>query len=307
MPGPNGYTIFTADYVDTVEGTGLVHQAPYGEDDMNTLNAYASRAPTCSTMAAASPRSAPTTRVISCSTPTCRSCATCAPAMARSPRFRKSAARPLPGEKLRALLPALLALRHPADLQAGLLLVRVRDQDQSPRLLELNQLNQLDPLATSRDGQFGKWLANARDWSISCNRFWGSPIPVWVSDDPKYPRVDVYGSLEELKADFGDPARQVTVTSTCTVRGSTTYPRQPGRPDWQVAHAPYFRCARLLVRVRFHVVRAVPTTRSRTREKFEQHFPADYIVEYIGQTRGWFYLLHVMATALFDRPAFLRT
>ena len=70
------------------------------------------------------------------------------------------------------------------------------------RMVELNQQIHWVPEHV-KDGSFGKWLANARDWSISRNRFWGSPIPVWRSDDPAYPRIDVYGSIAELERDFG--------------------------------------------------------------------------------------------------------
>jgi isoleucyl-tRNA synthetase len=70
------------------------------------------------------------------------------------------------------------------------------------RLIELNEQITWAP-ENVKHGQFGKWLEGARDWSISRNRFWGSPIPVWKSDDPEYPRVDVYGSLADLERDFG--------------------------------------------------------------------------------------------------------
>ncbi len=171
------------------------------------------------------------------------------------------------------------------------------------RMLELNQEINWVP-GHVRDGQFGKWLENARDWSITRNRFWGSPVPVWRSDDEAYPRIDVYGSFEELERDFGrlpqdrDGTRdlhrpyvdELTRPNPDDPTGRSTMRRvadvldvwfDSGSMSFAQNHVPF-----------------------ENEEWFLHHFPADFIVEYINQTRGWFYTLHILATGIFDRPAF---
>lgn len=279
--GENRFQVLAADFVDVEEGVGVVHLAPaFGEDDYWVCRAAGIRL--------VNP-------------------------VDEKGRFSTEVA-DFAGQNVQEANPAIIRMLK----EQGILLEHSTLEHNYPhcwrcdtpliykamdawyfsvekikdKLLETNRKINWVP-ETVQNGRFGKWLENARDWNISRNRYWSTPIPLWICD--QCGKLRAFGSVEEIEQAAGVSIGQdihrehldpVVVPCEC---GGEAH-RIPEVMDC------WFESGAMPVGQNHYPFR--------NKQWFETHFPADFIVEYTGQIRCWFYYLHVLSVALFGEPAF---
>lgn len=275
------FRVFTADFVSIEDGTGIVHTAPgFGEDDWNVFKDTG----------------------IPAVIPIDAECRFTKDVPDFEGRFVKDCDKDIIDrlkKEGKLVKRDVIVHQYPHCWRCGSPLIYrgigswfVRVSAERENLLRANSRIKWQP-AHIKNGRFGKWLSGARDWAISRNRYWGNPIPIWKCDDCG--QAVCVGSREELKKYSGvypdDLHKQFVdeITFPCQKCGGTMrrIPEvfdcwfESGSMPYAQQHYPF-----------------------ENKEYFENHFPADFISEGLDQTRGWFYTLTVLASALFDAPAF---
>lgn len=276
----NAFRVISADFVSTEDGTGIVHMAPaFGEDDYWACRKY--QIEVKNPVDSNGSFTAEVTDFVG------QNVHEANPAIIK---FLKEQGKVVRDETIEHNYPHCWRCRTPLIYRAldawYLKVEQIRD-----RLLQTNEEIQWYP-ETVKHGRFGNWLENARDWNLSRNRYWATPIPVWECSDCGAQKV--YGMVSELEKDAGvqladlhkEHLDAVEVPCSCGKK----LKRVPEVLDcwFESGSMPYGQ---------FHY----PFENA---EYFQSHFPADFIVEYTGQIRCWFYYLHVLSTAIFDKPAF---
>jgi isoleucyl-tRNA synthetase len=281
------FQIVSADYVTTENGTGIVHLAPFGEEDLDVM-----RNKDISWYAPVNEKGLFTNQV--------GKYAGMLVFDAIDPIISdlKESGHLIKKEQYRHMYPHCGRTGCPL-INMPLNSWYVNVPKFKDYMVELNK--NIDWIPNNiRDGQMGKWLEGSRPWAISRSRFFGAPLPVWKSDNPKYPRIDVYGSLEELKKDFNVEVKdlhrpfidELTRPNPDDPTGQSTMRRIPDVLDcWFESGAVPF---------------ASKHYPFENKEWFEKNKSSEVVVEYLSQTRGWFYNLMNLSTALFGTAPFKR-